>query len=265
MRDRSLPYICDLNSRPKAQSLRPDAGQPSTVNKMNRQLRIAITDCGKFDNYRRWIESEPGVQVVKLSMLAKNAGDMDQCDGVIFSGGEDVHPALYGKPEFELEYGLKEIIPERDQFEYQVIAKAFTEKKPVLGICRGLQLINVFLEGTLVPDIPAVHQSKTHGKQNGADQTHFLSVIRDTLLYNICGQEIGSVNSAHHQSVDKPGELLRISAYSEPSIVEAMEWKDPENKSWLLMVQWHPERMSDLSSPFSALVKKAFLDACNPG
>jgi putative glutamine amidotransferase len=208
------------------------------------------------------VESETGVKVVKLSLYNKNADEMDECDGVIFSGGEDLHPKLYGKPEFELDYGLKEIIPERDQFEYQVIAKAFSSKKPVLGICRGLQLINVFLEGTLVPDIPVVLSSTAHGKKNGVDQTHFIRVIPNTLLFNICGLELGTVNSAHHQSVDKPGDLLKISAYSEPSIVEAMEWKDPLNKSWLLMVQWHPERMTDQSSPFSVAIKTAFLDAC---
>jgi putative glutamine amidotransferase len=229
---------------------------------MEQELKIGITDCGKFENYKKWVESEAGVKVVKLSMHNKNADEMDECDGVIFSGGEDLHPALYGKPEFELDYGLKEIIPERDQFEYQVIAKAFSSKKPVLGICRGLQLINVFLEGTLVPDIPAVLDSIAHGKKNGVDQTHFIRVVHNTLLFNICGLELGTVNSAHHQSVDKPGDLLKISAYSDPSIVEAMEWKDPLNKSWLLMVQWHPERMTDPSSPFSAAVKTAFLDAC---
>ena len=231
----------------------------------NTPLRIGITDCGKFENYRRWVESEPGVKVVKLSMHSKNAAETDECDGVIFSGGEDLHPALYGKPEFESQFGLKEIIPERDQFEYEVIAKAFTAKKPVLGICRGLQLINVFLGGTLVPDIPSIHESSVHGKLDGVDQIHFIRVLPGTLLYNVCGQELGAVNSAHHQSADKPGELLKISAFSEPSIVEAMEWKEPANKSWLLMVQWHPERMADLSSPFSVSVKSAFLDACNPG
>jgi putative glutamine amidotransferase len=229
---------------------------------MNQELKIGITDCGKFENYRKWVESESGVKVVKLSLHSKNAGEMDECDGVIFSGGEDIHPRLYGEPEFVLDYGLKEIIPERDQFEYQVIAKAFSSKKPVFGICRGLQLINVFLEGTLVPDIPTVLHSNAHGKINGVDQIHFIRIVPDTLLYNICGQKMGTVNSAHHQSADKPGELLKISAYSEPSIVEAMEWKDPANKSWLLMVQWHPERMSDPSSPFSASLKTSFLDAC---
>ncbi len=229
---------------------------------MDEILKVGITDCGKFENYRKWVESEAGVKVVKLGMHNKNADETDECDGVIFSGGEDLHPGLYGKPEFVLDYGLKEIIPERDQFEYQVIAKAFSSKTPVLGICRGLQLINVFLEGTLVPDIPAVLNSTAHGKKSGVDQTHFIRVVPNTLLFDICGLELGTVNSAHHQSVDKPGELLKISAYSEPSIVEAMEWKDPLDKSWLLMVQWHPERMSDPSSPFSAAVKSAFLDAC---
>jgi putative glutamine amidotransferase len=228
-------------------------------------LRIGITDCGKFENYRRWIESETGIRVIKLSMHNGNSDEVSDCDGIIFSGGEDLHPSLYGKPEFELEFALEEIIPERDQFEYQVIAKAFTEKKPVLGICRGLQLINVFLGGTLIPDIQVVHKSSAHGKLEGVDQTHFIRVIPGSLLNNVTGQELGAVNSAHHQSADKPGELLKISAFSEPAIVEAMEWKEPANKSWLLMVQWHPERMLDLSSPFSLSVKSAFLDACNPG
>jgi putative glutamine amidotransferase len=225
-------------------------------------LRIGITDCGKFDNYRRWMELEPRVEVVKLSMHLKNSSDVDGCEGILFSGGEDLHPKLYGKPEFVEEYGLKEIIPARDHFEYEVIEKILALKKPVLGICRGLRLINVFLGGTLIPDIPRLFDSSAHGKKDGVDQTHFVRIEPGTLLNAICGQELGIVNSAHHQSAGQPADPLKISAFSEPSIVEAMEWKEPGNKSWLLMVQWHPERMSDLSSPFSAAVKTAFLEAC---
>ena len=229
---------------------------------MNQTLRIGITDCGKFDNYRRWIASVLGVEVVKLSVHNQNAADVETCDGVIFSGGEDLQPDLYGKPEYKEAYGLKEIIPERDQFEYQVLERVFAGKKPVLGICRGLQLINVFLGGTLVPDIPVLFHSNTHGKVYGKDSEHPVEVENGTLLHTICRKDLGNVNSAHHQSADRPADSLKISAYSEPSIVEAMEWKDPENKSWLLMVQWHPERMSDLSSPFSEGVRTAFLEAC---
>jgi putative glutamine amidotransferase len=224
-------------------------------------LKIGITDCGKFENYRRWIESEPGVEVIKLGLNSHNANETDHCDGILFSGGEDLHPELYGKPGYVEEFGLKEIIPARDKFEYKVIERAFEGQKPVLGICRGLQLINVYLGGTLVPDIPSLFDNSMHGKINGLDQTHFIRVEADSLLHEIGQQELGIVNSAHHQSVDKPANALKISAFSEPAIVEAMEWREPAKKSWLLMVQWHPERMADLSSPFSAKIKAAFLEA----
>jgi putative glutamine amidotransferase len=226
---------------------------------MNPTIKIGITDCGKFDNYRRWIETT-GVEVIKLGFQSQNAGDVEKCDGVVFSGGEDLDPEQYGRPEFVAEYGLKEIIPERDRFEYQVLEKALTTGKPVLGICRGLQLINVYLGGTLVPDIPTLFHSAKHGKINGIDQTHIIDVEEDSLLKSICGTNTGTVNSAHHQSADQPAPLLKVSAYGEPDIVEAMEWKDPADKSWLLMVQWHPERMKDPESPFSAAVKNAFLE-----
>lgn len=228
---------------------------------MPHSIKIGITDCGKFDNYRRWIEIVAGFEVVKLSMHLQNAGETDKCDGILFSGGEDLHPGLYGCPEYVNQFGLKEIIPARDEFEYLVIEKALNAKKPVLGICRGLQLINVFLGGTLVPDIPSIHQSQVHGKIAGTDQVHSIRVVPGSLLQTICRQETGMVNSAHHQSVGQAANLLKISAWNEPHMVEAMEWKDPREKSWLLMVQWHPERMQDTGSPLSFLVRTAFLEA----
>jgi putative glutamine amidotransferase len=243
--------------------------QPSTVyrqpSKMSHSLKIGITDCGKYENYHRWIEAEYGMEPVKLSMQFQNATDVEICDGILFSGGEDLQPVLYGKPEYVEAFGLQEIIPERDRFEYEVLEKAFASGKPVLGICRGLQLINVFLGGTLVPDIPAIFHFVGHGKKNGLDRTHQIQVEPGSLLHQICGQEQGIVNSAHHQSAEQPADALKITAVSEPGIVEAMEWRDPSEKPWLLMLQWHPERMSDLSSPFSAFVKNAFLDAAKKG
>jgi len=224
-------------------------------------MRIGITDCGKYENYRRWIAMEPGIEVVKLSFHDQNAAEAKSCDGVLFSGGEDVHPSLYGKPEFVQEFELKEIIPARDQFEYELIKNTLESKKPVLGICRGLQLINVYLGGTLLPDIPSLSQSTAHGKISGQDRLHDIRVETLSMLHDITGRENGLVNSAHHQAVDKPADHLRISAFGESSIIEALEWKDPLHKSWLLLVQWHPERMQDLSSPFSGNVKHAFLKA----
>jgi putative glutamine amidotransferase len=228
---------------------------------MSKVLKIGITDCGKYENYRRWIQAEDGVDPVKLSMHLQNATEAENCDGILFSGGEDLQPQLYGKPEYVEKFGLQEIIPERDQFEYEVLEKALAVGKPVLGICRGLQLINVFLGGTLVPDIPFILHSDGHGKKNGLDRSHQIRIEQGSLLHSICGLEQGVVNSAHHQSADQPADSLKITAFSDPGVVEAMEWKEPSTKPWLLMVQWHPERMSDLSSPFSAFIKNAFLQA----
>ena len=204
---------------------------------------------------------EPGVEVVKLSFHDQNADEVESCDGILFSGGEDVHPELYGKPEFVEEFGLKEIIPARDQFEYEVIEKALESKKPVLGICRGLQLINVYLGGTLLPDIPTLSESNAHGKISGQDQIHDIQVENLSMLHNISGREKGQVNSAHHQGVDKPGGNLRFLPLANRPSLKPWNGKIPSDKSWLLMVQWHPERMQDLSSPFSRNVKKAFLKA----
>jgi len=204
---------------------------------------------------------DPGIEIVKLEFHERNAAEVQSCDGILLSGGEDVHPALYGKPEFIEEYGLKDIIPARDQFEYEVIKSALEAKKPVLGICRGLQIFNVYLGGTLLPDIPCLSKSTIHGKISGQDQLHDIRVEKISLLHDVTSQTRGQVNSAHHQGVDKPAGGLKITAFAEPSIIEAMEWQDPADKSWLLLVQWHPDRMMDLSSPFSENIKHAFLNS----
>jgi putative glutamine amidotransferase len=262
MKDQPLLYICDWTEPWLTGSIKMLAVLFEPTTRMKKPIHIGVTDCGKFENYRRWVEMLPDTVVVKLSPKLQNVADLAKCDGVLFSGGEDVHPGLYGKPEFEQQYDLKEIIPERDHFEFEVLEKTLAAKKPVLGICRGLQIINVFLGGTLIPDIPTLIRSGTHGKIEGTDQTHLVSLIPGTLMAQICGQKEGIVNSAHHQSVDRVAPPLKISGVSESVVVEAMEWKEPAGKSWLLTVQWHPERMDNLQSPFSLQVKTAFLKAC---
>ena len=109
---------------------------------MQETLRIGITDCSKFDNYRRWIEMTPGMVAVKLSMHLQNVADADQCDGVVFSGGEDVQPILYGKPEFEQEFDLKEILPAFKRLAFRIpdFGKTPFRQKPYsvfVGVCRS--------------------------------------------------------------------------------------------------------------------------------
>ena len=117
-------------------------------------ITIGITDCSRWKNYYDWFTSER-VQVIKLSPKENNIGDIGRCNGIVLSGGEDVHPKYYGKPSFvkkkeELRLDINEA---RDKFELSVIDKAVKSKKPILGICRGLQIANVYFKGTLIPDL----------------------------------------------------------------------------------------------------------------
>ena len=117
-------------------------------------ITIGITDCSKWKNYHDWLASAK-VKVIKLSTAENNINDIDRCDGIVLSGGEDVHPKYYGHPEWmdkkdELKLDVNEA---RDEFEMKVIDRAYKKKMPMLGICRGLQIANVYFKGTLIPDI----------------------------------------------------------------------------------------------------------------
>src|SRR5687767_1201917 len=108
---------------------------------MKSGVTIGITDCEKFDNYKTWFEQEPGVNVIRLSQKENNLDDIQKCAGIVLSGGEDVHPKFYNKPEFLSDCDVNN---ERDSFEWKVLEQAQTKHLPLLGICRGLQITNVF-------------------------------------------------------------------------------------------------------------------------
>ncbi|MFP5041785.1 gamma-glutamyl-gamma-aminobutyrate hydrolase family protein [Parasediminibacterium sp. JCM 36343] len=228
---------------------------------MPRSLTIGITNYKKYEDYRKWItDASLDIEVVCLSAKANNLNLVSTCDGIVLTGGEDVQPHLYNKPEYMHRLDPQEMNPERDTFEMEVIAATQKAGKPMLGICRGLQLTNVFFGGSLVPDIPTVIGEKGHGKINGQDQRHDVTLLPGSLIHRITGKQAGVVNSAHHQSADEIGESLVVSALAEMGVVEALERKEPENKPWLLLVQWHPERISD-DPNFSLAIRKAFLEA----
>ena len=117
-----------------------------------------------------------------------------------------------------------------------------TVKIPMLGICRGLQIANVYFKGTLIPDLQKI-TGVCHSKKEGYDQTHTLRVEKNSCLRTILNSEKGVVNSAHHQAADKIGKQLIVTARAEDGTVEAIEWKNPKGKSFMLLVQWHPERI----------------------
>lgn len=227
-----------------------------------KKLVIGITDCNKFSNYEQWLASEE-VQILKLSPAENNLSDLEKCNGIVLSGGEDVHPKYYGHPEWmdrkaELKLDVNEA---RDAFEMQVIDKAYRNKIPMLGICRGLQIANVYFKGTLIPDIKT-ESLKEHSKDSGVDKIHALTVEPNTCLSAIIPPSGGggaTVNSAHHQAADKVGEGLKVSARSADGTVEALELKDPKQHPFLLLVQWHPERVADQKNPLASGLKERFL------
>lgn len=225
---------------------------------MKDRITIGITDCGRYENYRRWIEREPNVDVVRLGYHENNLNDIDKCDGIVLSGGEDIHPRFYHKDEYVER--CHEIDEQRDEFEWKVLE--ITEKKhiPVLGICRGLQVANVFFGGTLLPHIPD-YGKFDHSKNGEEDRYHAVRVDPNSQLKKIVGADDGAINSAHHQAADLIGKGLVANALSPDGVVEGIERADKTSGPFLMLVQWHPERMNEQESLFSKNIKVKFLEA----
>jgi len=222
-------------------------------------MKIGVTFSEtNYHNYPRWIKgNDDNIEIVELTYEKNNLQDVSVCDAVVFSGGIDCEPA----DKVDYPNAPEKFNVARDTFEMEVLAKALKEKKPVLGICRGLQVINVFKGGTLHLD-NGEEKNAIH-KKGTEDKIHQVNVEKDSLFYSIVKEKSGEVNSAHHQSIDKLGADLKAVAYSEDGIIEVIESTNPE-KEFILAVQWHPERMSNLESPFSKNIRKALIEKiCN--
>ena len=227
------------------------------------KLIIGVTDCSKYANYSNWILAQGyDVEVVQLSTARNNLDDIKACDGVVLTGGEDVHPRFYDRPDL-YEYCYKDDVSEaRDEFEWRILEYTEANAVPVLGICRGLQIANVFFGGTLIPDIPRWGKFNHSKLTDDTDRYHAIQVDPASWLYQITGGEAAQVNSNHHQSADAIGNGLVVSALSPDGIVEALERKDPAGASFLCLVQCHPERMNNQGSNFVKNVREAFISAC---
>ena len=224
-------------------------------------MLIGITDNHRpkpsFDNYLKWVRRvDPSVEFVKLSYHMKNADRVGEIDGLILTGGGDVHPGRYGR-EDKIDL-VEEVNEMRDSFEFDVIGRALDRELPILGICRGLQVMNVFLGGTLIIDL-AAEGYRSHIVREGFDHRHELQVVPHSLLDAISGRGPRKVNSVHHQAVDEVGKGLMISSKSDDGVVESLEWILKDRMPFLLLVQWHPERMSDFDNPCSGFIVEHFL------
>ncbi|MDQ1141456.1 gamma-glutamyl-gamma-aminobutyrate hydrolase family protein [Pedobacter agri] len=233
---------------------------------MSYKIIIGVTDCSKFDIYSDWVLSyDKRVEVIKLGYKLDNFNDIEKCDGIVLTGGEDVHPRFYNLPEYYHYCYEDDVDEKRDAFEFQVLD--YTEKNdvPVLGICRGMQVGNVFFGGTLIPDIASWGKFDHSKMPDKSDRYHEIIVNESSWLNTIVHTTKGLVNSNHHQSTDRTGKGLVVSAISPDGVTEAMERLDPYGKSFLLFVQWHPERLKDQQSPFSKKLHEAFINAIISG
>ena len=175
-------------------------------------------------------------EIVLIPPGTKPEGDFD---GVVLAGGVDVDPARYG---VDVPHPTVEVDRQRDSTEFAFFEAARRGSIPTLGICRGMQLLNVALGGTLHQDIPTEHPSDiTHNVPGKVPERrdHSVEIRPGTKLADIAGAPTIQVNSRHHQAVDKLAPGVEVSAVAPDGLVEAFESSEP----WLLAVQWHPENL----------------------
>ncbi len=221
--------------------------------------KYTIAVSKNYDNrFSVWIhKADPHIKIINLYGIHnfnKLQKILSHADGIIISGGEDVNPLLYHDSAAIKLCG--KINPYRDSLEQFTIKYAYAHKIPLLGICRGEQIINVTFGGTLVPDIPTFYHDSIHRK-NGHHTFHKVFILPNTLTFNIFKVRQGTVYSNHHQAVAKVAKMFRISAIAPDSVVEAIELKDT-SKQFILGLQWHPEAMSD-SNPLNYRIRTYFI------
>jgi putative glutamine amidotransferase len=190
-----------------------------------------------------------------------------RADGVLLTGGDDMDPEIYGSqlPD-EIKTKARQTLDggARDRFELMVVAEVLRQRKPLLAICRGHQLLNVALGGTLFVDLPTERPTELkHARMDcKTDPVHEIRLVRDCLLARLAGARTMGVNSTHHQAVNRVALTLRAVGKSPDGIVEAIEERLPGQLApFLLGVQFHPERMMDRYPPHRAIFE-AFITAC---
>lgn len=194
-----------------------------------------------------------GMRWVELSDPEQAVQDALTCDGLLLPGGGDMDPKFYGQARIPA-CGEPNLL--RDAAEPLLLRAFLAADKPVLGICRGIQVMNAVLGGDLYQDIKPFE----HLPHNDHwAKVHTVTVRRGTLLSRILGQDTVLVNSQHHQAVDRVAPGFTLAALSEDGIVEAIEKPDAR---FCLGVQWHPEWLSDADPAMQGLFD-AFVNSCS--
>ncbi|MFA9458139.1 gamma-glutamyl-gamma-aminobutyrate hydrolase family protein [Halalkalibacter sp. AB-rgal2] len=181
------------------------------------------------------------------------------CDGIILSGGEDIDPySFHAHPSPKVE----ETSPKRDETEIGLVRCALEKNKPILGLCRGMTMINVALGGTVIQDIEAQHANAINHNQQTvrSEPTHLIEIDERSRLFQMIGNQTYRVNSMHHQAIDKLAAGLRVVAVAPDGMIEAVEGMN-EAAPLIMGVQWHPEEMASEESAMQRLFKM-FITEC---
>ncbi|MGH9316275.1 MAG: gamma-glutamyl-gamma-aminobutyrate hydrolase family protein [Thermoanaerobaculia bacterium] len=235
-------------------------------------MRIALTldrdaSRGESNDYIRALLAA-GFAKDEIAIVPPGAPVDGSFDGLVLGGGCDVDPGRYGHP-LRQDAGV-EVDAERDATDFALFDEAWQHTLPILGICRGLQVVNVALGGTLVQDLPSQRPSPIAHRRSEKDKTrrdHSVRLAPGTRLSEIAGTGEIPVNSRHHQAIETPANSLRIAATAPDGVIEAVE-TGPER--WLLAVQWHPENLlgdpvsERLFAEFALVVRKGSLAGREP-
>ena len=206
--------------------------------------------------YMRALRNSGGIPVLLTYDMEGEALEkcLDRFDGILLAGGNDVDPALYGEAPVQM---LGEVNPPRDAFETRLIQAAVKRRMPILGICRGIQILNTVLGGSLWQDLPSQFRTAEgnppilHSQTaRGYHRTHSVTAVEGTLLHSIEMDLTFRVNSFHHEAVKVPAPCMRVAAYAEDGVIEAIEHPD---MPFCMGVQWHPELFFDRDIHSSAL------------
>lgn len=224
---------------------------------LSNQYCLAIASAGGIP----WIAPALPARALVTASVAR-------CDGILMTGGDDIQPELYAdKLPSKLKKTVSEPEPDRDLFELMVVEETLQQRKPLFGICRGHQLVNVALGGTLIVDIASqVPNAMEHRRLDlKNDIVHDAELTRGSLLASIARDQKLGVNSSHHQAIGKLAEPFVATARSSDGIIEGIELK-PEAAGLLpyfLAVQFHPERLFARYAEHLRLFR-AFVQACAP-
>ena len=225
--------------------------------KENDKMLILISK-DSHANIEQWLKAiDPDISTKVFYDIPRDSMSffLKKANGIIIGGGEDVNPLLYNKPEYISVCEAPDNF--RDSIEVLMIEYAMRKKIPLLGICRGNQIMNVVNGGTLIPDIPSFVPESNILHRFKNDSAHYIIPVANSWIENSLNYDSIWVNSHHHQAVGKISPQFMVSAYAPDSVIESIEIKDKNAHPFAVGVQWHPESLDD---NLSEQIGKLFLE-----